>query len=173
MNINGGAPGIKLHEILINPIEFIQKILYTISFQTQNYMEELFGKGVGADLHIELFRILPIILFFAYIFLTLTDEKMKNIFNTYQKVIVFLIILAITFLIFTSLYIQWTSLGDSIISGVQGRYFLPILPLVSVLIANTVKIKSKYNEKNLVKVLGIFLLIVYVYVFLIVGTDNM
>lgn len=32
-------------------------------------------------------------------------------------------------LIFTALYVSWTPVGNVAVSGVQGRYFLPILPL--------------------------------------------
>ena len=38
-------------------------------------------------------------------------------------------------LILTSLYMQWNPVGSSIIEGVQGRYFLPIMLLVPIMIS--------------------------------------
>ena len=159
--------------IFAHPIQYIQTLLYTINSQTQTYLYGLFGYGVGADLHIVLYTTLPIIMFIIFLFLTIADKELKNKFTTYQKIIISLITLAIIGLIFTSLYIQWTPANYDIIAGVQGRYFLPILPLVSLLIANTIKIKSEYDNNKITKALGIILLIIYVYVMLTVGTDNM
>ena len=168
-----GKSAIQISSIFENPIQYIQRVLYTINAETQTYLYGLFGSGVGADLHIALHTTLPIIIFIAFLFLTIADKDLKNQFTTYQKIIIALIILAIIGLIFTSLYIQWSPINYDVIAGVQGRYFLPILPLVSLLIANTIKLKSEYDNNKITKVLGIILLLIYVYVMITVGTDNM
>lgn len=148
-----GTPVSQLENLLTSPFEFIQKFLFTVNMCAREYIDGLFGYGVGADLHIILYTLLPVILFITFLFLTITDQKLKNAFTTYQKVIISLVTLAIIGLIFTSIYIQWTPLNCDIIYGVQGRYFLPILPLVSILISNTVKIKSEYDENKITKIL--------------------
>ena len=61
-----------------------------------------------------------------------------------------IIVICVIGLIFTSLYIQWSSPGNPTISGIQGRYFLPILPLVLLLISNLkLKISQKINLNNI------------------------
>lgn len=148
-----GNSVIQLQKLLANPIEYLQNMLYTINSFSRDYLEGLFGIGVGADLHIQFYTILPIIIFGTYIFLTITDKALKNRFNTYQTIIITLILLAVIGLIFTSLYIQWTPANWSVIAGVQGRYFLPILPLLSLIIGNLIKIKSEYDENQITKIL--------------------
>ncbi len=143
-----GAPGIKLQLLLSNPIEYIEMLLSTISVYLREYLEQLFGIGVGADLHIKLYSFLPILMFVAYMFESITDNSLKDKFTRFQKTIMILISLATTGLIFTSLYIQWGAINNIYISGIQGRYFFPILPLVSFWVGNNKKITSSYNEEN-------------------------
>lgn len=62
--------------------------------------------------------------------LALGSEKLK--FS--RQAVIFLaislsIIAACTLLIFTALYVSWTPVGNVIVEGIQGRYFLPVLPL--------------------------------------------
>lgn len=168
-----GNSVVQFASLLQNPIQFIQTLFYTLNTDMQYYMYSLFGYGVGADLQIVLHSLLPTIIFVLFIFYTIADQELRNKFTTYQKIIIALIILAIVGLIFTSLYIQWTPINFDTIAGVQGRYFLPILPLASMLIASSVKIKSEYEKDKLTKILGIIVLIIYVYVMLIVTTNNM
>ena len=33
---------------------------------------------------------------------------------------------------FTTMFIQWTKVGETVIDGVQGRYFLPIMLLIPI-----------------------------------------
>ena len=51
------------------------------------------------------------------------------------------------------------------ISGVQGRYFIPILLLVGLLLGN-LKIHSDYDEKNKMKLYGITTLVLQLYIML-------
>lgn len=141
-----GSPLIKSKKILENPVEYIQIFFASINIYMSLDIDQLFGCGVGGDLYIQLYSLLPVIIFLIYIFESITDNKMKKQFNAFQKTIITLIILAIIALIFTSLYIQWTPINSPYILGVQGRYFLPILPLISLLLGNCDKIKSQYNE---------------------------
>ena len=148
-----GSSIVQLNKLLTHPLQYLQNLIYTINYCARVYLEQLFGVGVGADLHISLYTTLPVIIFIMYIFLSITDKEIKNKLNTYQKVIISLIFLAITGLIFTSLYIQWTPVNFKIIAGVQGRYFLPILPLLSLLIGSSIKLKSEYDENKITKAL--------------------
>lgn len=95
----------------------------------------------------------PLIVGLLFVYINISDETMRKKLTKYQKIIITLIILAIMGLIFTSLYIQWTPANWSVIAGVQGRYFLPILPLLSLIIGNLIKIKSEYDENKITKIL--------------------
>lgn len=52
---------------------------------------------------------------------------------------------------FLSMYINWTPLVEPIygntVTGIQGRYFIPIAPFLSIIFANKLLIKYKINDK--------------------------
>lgn len=54
--------------------------------------------------------------------------------KTDQRILLFTAVSCIL-LICTSLYIQWTEVGGDTIDGIQGRYFLPVLPVILLLIS--------------------------------------
>ena len=60
----------------------------------------------------------------------LKEKDSKDIFNIIEKCFTFILILGTIGLMFTSLYMQWTSVGAQVIDGIQGRYFIPLLYLL-------------------------------------------
>ena len=107
----------------------------TVNTSGQGWMANLLGTTLGAfTFH------LPHVLFLvscaiATLFFAQRDEVLKlKKFDRWVFVAVFLIIVV---LIFTSLYMQWTPYGDEVVDGIQGRYFLPILMLVPLIICRT------------------------------------
>ncbi|WP_379970340.1 DUF2142 domain-containing protein [Ectobacillus sp. sgz5001026] len=48
---------------------------------------------------------------------------------------------SVTILIMLSLYLTWTSIGNMYVYGVQGRYFIPIIPVILMLIRSHFTIK--------------------------------
>lgn len=63
----------------------------------------------------------------------------------YQKVLVFLMTFGIFFTTCFAMYLSWTGVGSTGIAGVQGRYFVPLLILASVLFTTE---KACATEKN-------------------------
>ena len=78
------------------------------------------------------------------LFVSFTDNNIKEHLNKKQMAFVIAISLIIILLVFTSLFVQWTPIASDVIEGVQGRYFLPILPLIFICLG---KIKIKYYGK--------------------------
>ena len=68
------------------------------------------------------------------------DEDIK--ISTWQKIILGTIFIMVFGLILTSLYAQWTPLGEEIIEGIQGRYFLPIILVIPLICSKTIKNKK-------------------------------
>ena len=128
-------------------------MLYTLNLNGSNYLLSLFGADLGWGELIKLHSIVPYALLGIYLFTAITDNELKGKFKKYQIVWISLIVLAIVGLIFTSLYVQWTTIGQTSIAGIQGRYFLPILPLVMLLLGSVIKVKSLYNEEKVTSLL--------------------
>ena len=54
-----------------------------------------------------------------------------------------------------SMFLSWTSDNRPIIAGIQGRYFVPILPLLCLAVSD-IRVKAKYDlSKMLVLVCAI------------------
>lgn len=161
VNSNENGTIIKLTALLSNPLLYVQKLFYTIGTKGHEYFLSLFGGQLEWSEIVKI-EIVPYIVCGITLLATITDEKLKVSFKKYQKVIIFLIVLVITVLIFTSLYIQWSDNELKYIDGVQGRYFLPILPLILILVAG-IKLKSNYTNTEITKLIFISSFIIQIY----------
>lgn len=126
--------------ILKNPIKYIGTIINTIIEKHEIYMYQFLGYNLGL-LEIEGVKIISIIYLFI-LFISPFLEKNQNALNFYQKIWLCLIVVGIFVLVLTGLYIGWTAVGENLIQGVQGRYFIPIAILVSLCLVT----KNKYIE---------------------------
>lgn len=124
----------QLSFIRANPFEFLSIIAVTLKDQWQDMVYS--GIGVLGWLNV----ILP---FWYYLFISLltptvavfeSSEKLFLILK--KKLLVLSIIVLTTILIFTISYLTWTPVGKNTIDGLQGRYFIPLLPLVFLLFLN-------------------------------------
>ena len=154
-DFRGGDSKFQVLNILMNPINYMQMLLYSIDLNGNSYILSMFGSNLGWGELVNLNSIIPYALFILLIGITIIENDIKDKFNIFDKTIIILIILAIGGLIFTSLYVQWTTVGSTSIQGVQGRYLLPILPLIAILIGSCVKVKNNYKEENIIKTIAI------------------
>lgn len=150
-----GDSSIQVISILTNPIKYLQNCLYTVNLNGQEYIYSMFGGELGWGELVQLNSTVPYILCFILIWITITDQTIKNKFKLYQKVWITIAAIAVVGLIFTSLYVQWTTIGSDSVLGIQGRYFIPILPLVALLIGSQLKVKTDYSDENTCKTIAI------------------
>lgn len=150
-----GDSSIQVISILTNPIKYLQNCLYTVNLNGQDYIYSMFGGELGWGELVQLNSIVPYILCFILIWITITDQTIKDKFKLYPKVWITIAAIAVVGLIFTSLYVQWTTIGSDSVLGIQGRYFIPILPLVALLIGSQLKVKTDYSDENTCKTIAI------------------
>lgn len=162
-NFREGDSKLQVLLALQNPIKYIQNMLYTINYQGNNYLLTLFGSDLGWGELIKLYAIVPYDFIAIYLFTAVTDEELKGKFKKYQLVWMSLVVLAIIVLVITSLYVQWTVIGAEYIQGVQGRYFLPILPLVMILLGSVLKVNTTYKKDNINKFTAITILTLQIF----------
>lgn len=84
--------------------------------------------------------VLPIIAFFISVF---SLPEVKPLRST--AVFLWWGFLAVSCigLVMLALYLYWTVVGDVTVEGVQGRYFIPVIPLFSIVIAGVISIFRK------------------------------
>ena len=150
-----GDSALQVKSVLLHPIRYIQDCLYTLNINGQDYLYTMFGGELGWGELVKIYSIVPYTLFILAIWITIADESVKEKFKLYQKLIIAFVLIAITALIFTSLYVQWTTPGSDSILGIQGRYFIPILPLLMLLVGSQLKVKTEYKGKDMSKLIAI------------------
>lgn len=151
---------LKVTQIINNPIKYIQKVIYTFTQNANKYFLSCFGGQLEWDENVKM-DFVPYIMSLLMLLATFCEEKNKKLFSKKQIILILLIILVIIGLIFTSIFLQWTT-DDSQIDGVQGRYFIPILPLIMLLLGN-IEIRLPYKYQNVTKTICIVGYIVMIY----------
>lgn len=133
-----------------NPLMYLAILIKSISTNFDIYIKGTFGG------YLEWFNIVlsPIYIFTSLvIFILLCKEARDNYaISRTLRILSIVIFSLITLATFTAMYTGWTKPGETIIDGVQGRYFLPILLLIPLSFINDTKsIKPKSNSKTIAK----------------------
>lgn len=144
--------------IISHPIDYL-KIWITTMIDNRNfYITGMIGTFGLIDTYlVSAYTSMYIIAFLIIVIAdtSLSDKK----FDWRYKICSVLGIFASVFAIFASLYVVWTSIidgygvGASSITGVQGRYFIPLIPLAIVLFSNSILTKNQKIKQILVKIL--------------------
>lgn len=141
--------------VLTHPISYLHIFFRTINTYNQSLIVGLCGEGLGVyDVQASVIFIYPAVTIATLLFFVGNrDERIK--IDVVTKIIFLFIFCIIILLIYTSLYVQWTTLKAPIIHGVQSRYFLPILLLMAVVLDNR---KIIFKEKISNRYLLLFML---------------
>lgn len=124
-------PGISIKDqlfyILQNPVDFIQTLLNTSS----KYAGELPSVVIGnwAYQNTPIANWIYGTYLFALVLISAFDKSNFKM-SIKQKYILLGLFLLITGTIFVLEYLTWTYIGAQVIHGIQGRYLIPILPLL-------------------------------------------
>lgn len=158
-----GNSGDQLSTLLHNPIEYLQRLFTTISVFGGDYLYSLLGSELGWNEFAYMYTLFPLLFGLLFIYANTSDESVKVRFTKYQNIIIGLIILAVVGLIFTSLYIQWNEPQNTTIIGVQGRYFIPLIPIATFFIFSKLKFTRDQTEEQVTKKAGIGICIINMY----------
>ncbi len=139
-NVNASE---QIKGIISNPSSFLNTLNYTFKNMGETYIYQMVGIALGW-LCIYPNRIWITI----YIFVMIAScfiENNRVAFNWKQKLWACLISIGIILLIVTGMYITWSGVGNIIVDGVQGRYFIPVAFVVLLCLCkkeNYIKIKN-------------------------------
>lgn len=139
--------------ILYNPLETIKIYLNTI----KSNGEWLFNGSIGRYLS-GLTLTLPYYISDVFTFLLLasvtnTKESIENVItNKKTKITIAFINISIFILVLTIAFISWTPNTSGTILGVQGRYFIPIIPLVFLFFNNRTLLITKNIDKTIMAI---------------------
>ena len=128
--------------VLQHPINYLLIFFRTINEFNQINVVGLVGEGLGVyDAQSSVIFIYPALVIATMLFIV-NDQNDNIVFDKKTKIICLLVFIITTILMYTSVYVQWTSVYSQLIYGIQSRYFLPILLLSSIILNND---KLLYN----------------------------
>lgn len=152
--LNEVNPGVdaagQVKYILSHPLSYCLILFRTIHIYNQTFLMSLCGEGLGAyNVQASVLFTFPCLIIFAMLFFVKDDTNRKE-FDVFTKLIYLVIFVVIVLLVYTSLYVAWTPCENSLILGVQSRYFLPVLLLTAIVLDNReITFRHKLKEKYL------------------------
>lgn len=154
----GVNPGEQARYILTHPHMYLASLLGTISARIDYWSGSMFGMSLGhytIDLP-QFYFCLYLVIFLFF----LAQSSERYVIKKSDKMILISVLAIIFLLIVTSLYLQWTPVGDYFIDGVQGRYFLPIILLLPFMLCPTKKTREQRSfqliKQELIVCSGVF-----------------
>lgn len=141
----GVNTALQMQYVMQNPFQFIKAFLSTILQNLHIYILTFYGASLGwSDLPI--YSWIPIMYLLAMLSVSLIDNKYQVEFRGKHKALMIGVIALVTVLIFSSIYVQFNAVQAQTVSGVQGRYFMP-LALLFVFLFNNKAVKINMPEK--------------------------
>ncbi len=130
--------------ILNNPLRFVLVLINTVLVYGADILHTMAGSNLGAlSFTTNLFLV---ILLLSFVFAWILRERLENEKDGSKDTLVRWIFALVTafsaLLILTSEYLQWNDVGEKAIGGLQGRYFIPLLFPICLLVTNALKNKN-------------------------------
>lgn len=131
--------------ILTHPFSYMRIFARTLVVETPWWIITCIGSSLGW-LNIKTSFIVYFSFGTMFLFLSAWRNDIPVQIRKKDTLLFVLTFLAGVILILTSLYVQWSSLRANMISGVQGRYFIPLLPSLSFALAYACS--GKFSSKK-------------------------
>lgn len=137
--------------LLADPFGFLQLALRTFFKSGDGFIETMLGMQLGW-LNIDVSRFViygMLLLMILSVLYTESDRQQEGLIVTVpQKITFFMVSVCSVGIVFASMFMSWTPKGSTAIEGIQGRYFLPLLPILLLLFRNqNVVVKRDMSKK--------------------------
>lgn len=133
--------GYAMGDILENIPHGIFVFINTLIVKSEYFLDTMVGQLLGwFDISISSFIITGFVLVFV---LELFRPVEKYKIEVKERVCCIAIAVVVSCAVIAAMWLSWTPISYAAIEGVQGRYFMPIIPLVYLAVANQKKIQIK------------------------------
>ncbi len=137
--------------LLADPMEFILLSVRTLFLSGSTFLENMFGSQLGwLDINVSRIVVYGMLLLTGLSILQMENGSSYSSLSVTirQKRMFLLVILLSAAMVFATMFISWTPRESTEIFGIQGRYFLPLLPLVLMLFhGKSITIKKDISRK--------------------------
>ena len=140
-----GEAGYAVSDLIADPLNTLQILFNTLRVNFSYYWEIMIGSQM-AELNMNVSHMfiygLSALLFGA----ALLDEKRDHYFKNSHRIWMIIICIVVLFLAMLSMLVAWTPISYNYVTGMQGRYLLPTLPLLLLAMKNNkIKIGRNYE----------------------------
>lgn len=121
--------------LLGNPIDAVKIYVDTFLVKGDFYLKSMVGYSLGwFQVAVPFYCYFPFFIFLVYSFIARDGESLKIGFES--KFWATLLVFGSILLILTSMLLSWTPMSYTAIEGVQGRYFIPLLIVLCLIVRN-------------------------------------
>lgn len=129
------ATGYTLSYFLGDPWKFVTMIANTVADKSAFYIQSMVGEKLGW-VEIELSAVVTILFLTLFFLSCLKAKGDRQYVTTGNKWWIGLLCAACFGMVLVGMLLTWTPMGNVSIEGVQGRYFIPLLPALGLLFRN-------------------------------------
>ncbi|MBQ4521714.1 MAG: DUF2142 domain-containing protein [Lachnospiraceae bacterium] len=136
-----GERGYGMGDVLQNIPYSIYVFANTLIKNAEYYVNTLIGSRLGwLEITISQFIVTG---FLMILLLEFFREKEQYVIKVKERVCYGVIAALISLAVVAAMWLAWTPISYDTIQGIQGRYFLPMIPLLYLMVANNKKIRIK------------------------------
>lgn len=126
-NATGGKSQEQIQYILQYPLTYIETVVNTTMTYGEVFVKYMLGTQLGWVVGVNTIIIAAAGVTLAYISIHDRGFCLREKNMIWPRACMMFSVVCVIALIYTSLYVQWTEVGNKTIEGIHGRYFLPIL----------------------------------------------
>ena len=127
--------GYTIGYFLSQPLELVRMLANTLSDKTAFYLESLVGQKMGW-VEIDISEVISMLFWLLLILASLKTKEEPMYIRTGQKWWIVFVCAVCAGLILAGMLLTWTPRGYVSIEGVQGRYFIPLMPALLLILRN-------------------------------------
>lgn len=147
---HAGEQGYTFTYFLEKPVELPIIMLNTFKESGLLFLSTMLGWRLGQlDINLQMPDLFFVALVVLLVIFFIPDASEPRVFRKGNKAWMTVLICAVVFLTMFSMLVAWTAITSDVITGVQGRYFLPLLPLVAMVLFRDGKLQMKYGHEKL------------------------
>lgn len=143
-------PGYSLTLLLHQPMRLVKMFYQTILWQAEHYHLTMIGAYLGnLDEVLEVPYLVVAVFTFGLLELAFRKPGESLNMSGRQRVWVCVVCAGCAAATMASMLIAWTPISSRIINGVQGRYFLPFLPVLLMALKNDTVVLTKNRNRSI------------------------
>ncbi len=146
----GVSSGEQVRYVLTHLPEYYAVAVRTSMESGAFFVRSMIGSALG-PLSVEICALVWVTFLILLLFETFCSKELVAEPHPWDAPIMFLLFLMGSALIYTSLYVQWTPLQNALIVGIQGRYFIPLLPLLMFAILYGIRARDRRMGCHMVR----------------------